>query len=632
MRQFSILFGIILIYSVSSAQLRSFDGSNNNLSNTDWGKAEGSIIRVTSNAYSDSISSPAGTQRPNPRLVSNLIFDQQLSIPNSRSISDFGWAWGQFIDHDITFVDDNQAENIDIPVPAFDPFFDPKGTGTKNIRMRRSKSDPLTGTSTSNPRAQINGITAWIDASTVYGSDSIRAKWLRAFNGGKLKMSNGNLLPFNTTTGEYSDPIDSSAPPMIIEGVPRPKYFVAGDIRANEQPILTCLHTLFVREHNSQCDQLAIAHPTWNDAQLYHYARASVIGIIQQISFGEWLPKLGIQIPAYQGYNSSMNPNIMNVFSAAAYRLGHTLISGDLKRLDGNGKQIPQGHLTLKNAFFDPSHVMQVGLEPFFKGLATQKQENFDTKVIGDLRNFLFGAPGAGGLDLVAININRGRERGLTDYNRIRVDMGMSSLSTFADITSDASLASLLQGIYGSVNNVDPWVGMLAEDHVSGSAVGATVKHILEEQFQHLRDGDRFYFEGDPQLHLQTIASIKSTTLSQVIKRNSTIQILQDNVFHATQHDSIALQVSVIEEDFLTFEVYPNPTKNEFTIAVNQKHPERFNIKIQDMTGRVLYNTFFNKVLDNKTINLYSENWSPGIYLINFSNRYISKSKKLIVQ
>jgi peroxidase len=49
--------------------------------------------------------------------------------------------------------------------------------------------------------------------------------------------------------------------------------FLAGDVRAQENPSLTALQTLFVREHNFQVDRLAAQHPDWSGDQLYQQAR-----------------------------------------------------------------------------------------------------------------------------------------------------------------------------------------------------------------------------------------------------------------------------------------------------------------------------------------------------------------------
>lgn len=86
------------------------------------------------------------------------------------------------------------------------------------------------------PREQLNGITAFIDASNVYGSTEARALALRTLENGKLKTSHdGDLLPYNT--GHHDN----------AGGAEDETLFFAGDIRANEQAGLTAMHTLFVR-------------------------------------------------------------------------------------------------------------------------------------------------------------------------------------------------------------------------------------------------------------------------------------------------------------------------------------------------------------------------------------------------
>jgi hypothetical protein len=57
-------------------------------------------------------------------------------------------------------------------------------------------------------------------------------------------------------------------------------------------------------------------------------------------------------------------------------------------------------------------------------------------------------------------------------------------------------LADALQEVYGSVNNIDLWVGCLAEDHADGASVGPLVSAIVSDQFERLRDGDRFWYEN----------------------------------------------------------------------------------------------------------------------------------------
>jgi len=208
---------------------------------------------------------------------------------------------------------------------------------------------------------------------------------------------------------------------------------------------------------------------------------------------------MGVPLAPYTGYNQAINPQVFNVFSAAAYRMGHTLLNGTIRRMDNDGNVIPQGNLSLRDAFFNPYVVQETGgIEPFLQGMGTQVQQSFDAKVIDHVRNFLFGMPGLGGLDLAAININRGRERGLSDFNEIRAAFGLSQYSFFQQINPSAAIFTRLLTLYGNIDDIDPWVGMLAEDRVPGSLFGETVQAIMVEQFRNLRDGDRFFYLNDP--------------------------------------------------------------------------------------------------------------------------------------
>src|SRR4029077_6486416 len=134
--------------------------------------------------------------------------------------------------------------------------------------------------------------------------------------------------------------------------------------------------------------------------------------------------------------------------------------------------------------------------------------------------NFLFGPPGAGGSDLIARDIQRGRDHGLTDYNSMRAAYGLPRVTSFAQITSNVQVQQKLQQLYGSVNNIDAFVGALAEDHAPGADVGPLTKAVLVDQFTRLRDGDRFFylnqFSGTQLSNL-----VANTSLTKIIERNT---------------------------------------------------------------------------------------------------------------
>jgi hypothetical protein len=507
------------------ATYRTFDGSDNNRRHPTWGVAGSTYLREARGAeYADGTSAPAGATRPSPRAISNAIADQgDVETEDERGLATAIYEFGQFLDHDFGLAAGGTTESFDVLVPAGDPYFDPASTGTSLIFLDRSAFDPRTGTR--NARQQINTVTAFIDGSQVYGSDAERAAWLRAFTGGRLKSRQtdvGELLPLNDGTQANDNPV----------GLPATALVVAGDRRANEQPGLTVLHTVFLREHNRLARILALLHPRWNDETLYQEARRIVGAELQSITYNEFLPALlGRKLPRYRGYRSDVHPGLSNLFATAAYRFGHSQVGPDIGVVDARFVEIDS--VELADAFFNPGVIPAVGgIDPIVRYMAVDGAQHVDTTIVGALRNFLFGPPGAGGFDLASLNIQRGRDHGLQDYNRVRLDYGLRPVRSFSEITSDPARAATLQQLYRSVDDVDPWVGMLAEDHAPGASLGRTASAVLVDQFTRLRDGDRFWYQND-QFDPVTLALIERTRLADVLQRNSGVTGLQPAMFYA---------------------------------------------------------------------------------------------------
>ena len=505
--------------AVFPAEFRSIDGSGNNPIDSTRGAANTPLIRTTTNAYADGSGLPAGADQRGAREISNLVVAQDHLIPNAVNVSDFLWQWGQFIDHDMDLTPSiDPPEPFNIPVPPGDPFFDPNNTGTQVIELDRSFYEMINGV-----REQVNIDTAYIDASQVYGSDETRAQELRRLDGsGKLKTSAGDLLPYN------------------IHGLPNlpttdATFFLAGDVRSNEQLGLTAMHTLFVREHNFWADVFHAAQPNLNDDGIYFRARAIVAAEIQIITYRDFLPLLMGNNPLapYHGYRPEANAGIANVFSGAAFRVGHTLLSPQLLRLDNHNHSI--GNISLADSFFNPTQISSIGIEPYLRGLAKQRPQEVDPYIVDPVRNFLFGQPGQGGFDLASLNIQRGRDHGLPRYNRVRMDYGLRPYTTFAQINPDPVIQAKLAAAYATPDDIDIWLGALAEKHKHGMMVSETTYTILKDQFERLRDGDRFWY----QIYLPhpLVAMLEHQSLSDIIRRNTTIgHELQDNVFRVPNH------------------------------------------------------------------------------------------------
>lgn len=507
------------------AGFRSYDGMGNNRANASWGAAGTQYLREASGAhYPDGRSAPAGADRPSAREISNALAAQGDTVTaDERGLSTAIYEFGQFLDHDLGLALSGSSERFDIPVPRGDAWFDPASTGTAVIFMDRSGFDPRTGTLSA--RQQVNRVTSFIDASHIYGSDAMRAAWLRTFVGGKLKTrptDAGEVLPLNDGSQANDNPL----------GLPATSLSVAGDVRANEQPGLTSLHVVFVREHNFHASRLAALHRDWTDERLYQEARRIVGAEMQAITYNEFLPALlGHRLPPYRGYDPRVNPGISNAFATAAYRFGHSQVGPDIGIVDERFVEI--GSIGLAAAFFNPRAIPSAGgVAPFLRYMAIDTAQAVDTRIVDPLRNFLFGAPGAGGLDLASLNIQRGRDHGLGTYNQVRADFGLPRIATFSQITSDATKASRLQSLYGSTDRVDAWVGLLAEDHRPGSSVGPTTDAMITDQFRRLRDGDRFWYQITG-FDRRELDAIEGTTLSDIIARTSGVAGLQRAIFFA---------------------------------------------------------------------------------------------------
>jgi hypothetical protein len=533
--------------SPGAAGYRPIDETGNNLAHPTWGTAGSDLLRRSPVGYADGISAPSLPQDQSARAISNILNDQtdpknpaqDLDILNSKNLSDFVYVFGQFMDHDMDLTPDGGA-SLPIAVAPGDPIGQQPFT--------RSQFDPNTGTSTSNPRQQVSTVTSYLDLSQVYGSTQTVADALRSGSGGLLKTSPGGMLPYNNTTYFTQDQLNALNMANDAQAVPSSQLFAAGDRRANENVELTALQTLFMRNHNRIASQLQQQHPGWSDETLYQEARKVNIAEYQGIVYNEWIPAvLGPNaLPAYTGYNPNVNAGIANEFSTVAFRFGHSMLDNGIDRLNNNGTDIadPAGAtVDLAQDFFDPNLLNPAGavdpltghvstnIDAVLKGNASGVAQETDLPSVRDVRNLLFGNGAFGGQDLIARDIQRGRDNGLPDYNTMRAAYGLPRVTSFAQITGNVKVQQELQQAYGSVNNIDAFEGGLAEDHVAGADVGPLFRAVMADQFSRLRSGDRYFYLNERFSTDELNMMRQGSTLAKVIEANTGISNLQSNVF-----------------------------------------------------------------------------------------------------
>jgi peroxidase len=485
---------------------RTIDGTNNNL---DFNTTGSEFTRIGDAHFADGISVPL--ESVNPRTVSNQVVGEgDAAVPNAEGVSGMMYAWGQFLDHDLDLSQTDGVNHIDIAIPIGDPEF-PDGSV---LSMTRAVIDSATGAGTNTAATAVNSITGWLDGSMVYGSTQGVADSLRLPDG-HMRTSEGGNLPLNA---------DGTV--------------AAGDVRAQENPSLTALQTLFVREHNYQVDKLAAEHPDWNGNHLYEQARAIVGAEIASITYNEFLPLLlGSTAPGeYAGYDPTVNPTISEEFAGAAFRFGHSIVSNETERVDENGV-VTGPELALRDTFFLPAEQFNAdgGADGFLRHLGTDASQAMDARIVDGLRNFLFDPPV--GMDLAAINIQRGHDLGLGTLNETREALGLTPYTSFEQITDDAGTVAALKATFTDVDQIDLWTGGLSEKHVTGGLIGETFGKIIGDQFETLRDGDQHYYENvaNGTFDAASLNEIQHTTLSDIIERVTDTEHMQANSFVFTE-------------------------------------------------------------------------------------------------
>ena len=352
--------------------------------------------------------------------------------------------------------------------------------------------------------------------SQVYGSDPTTAASLRN-DDGTLKTSDGGDLP-------------------IVDG-----QFVGGDVRAAENPDLTSIDVLFVREHNYWVGQLHAEDPSLTGDQLYDMARAITTAEYQNIVYSEFLPALlgPNTLTPYEGYNENVSPQI---FEDSPPRR----IASAIRSFRQPKRRSPRTAWSWKNRFGRASaesttdYDIDGGAGGLLRNLAQDYSQQEGATINSDLRNLLNANPAQPDSgDLAAIDILRERDLGIATLNQTREALGLTPYTSFDQITRIRRSRAELEQVYGSVDQVDLFVGGLAEDPASGgSMVGPTFQAIIAEQFENLRDGDLLNFFENQGFSPQLMSQIENTTLSDLIVRDTDTAVMQPDAFMATQRVS----------------------------------------------------------------------------------------------
>ncbi|XP_070493770.1 salivary peroxidase/catechol oxidase [Chironomus tepperi] len=530
---------------------RTYEGICNNKKHPYWGAAYTPFRRALNPDYCDGVSAPRcakdGSILPSARDVSVTI--HRPSYFTDKHFTVMLAVWGQFLDHDITATASSQGlegtpieccntnqplhpECFPVALADGDPYYNEFNVTCLNfIRSMPAPTNRL------GPRQQYNQASGFIDGSVVYGSTDEKVRSLRSFRDGKLEMY---ITPDNRTLMPVSrDPNDGCN--EEVENSKGRYCFDSGDARANENLHLTSLHLLFARHHNFLAEGLKVVNPHWDDERLFQESRKILGAQMQHITYNEFLSviigkeaseKLGIlSTPdgvAEDTYDEKLNPTLANEFAAAAFRFAHTLLPGLMKL--AKEQENTEESIELHNILFNPYSLYHPnGFDNALRSAMNTSLEKSDPYFTKELTEKLFvhdASPVLCGLDLVSLNIQRGRDHGLKAYPEWRKHCHLTPVDTWEEMEKiiDPISFKRIHEIYKTPNDVDIYTGGLAEYPVKGGIIGPTLTCIVSDQFMRLKRGDSFWYErtaGAQKFTPDQLKQIFDTSLSSVLCRNS---------------------------------------------------------------------------------------------------------------
>ena len=511
---------------------------------------------------------PVGPGLSQPDGQIDLIRDivrTTANLPNSYGTTELGGFYGQFITHDMS------ASAVPVPVPFLEQLFPNASTDPNASDFLLSLINRTPFIIDSNGiRQQVDAVTHWLDLSDIYGSgeklatdntftsfttlnEALRvnsydpvqhAMLLTGADGGmptfqELLANNG--IDFNNPAN--AGLIFGNWGPTTGDFAGDPNQLVGGDARDAQTPMLASIVTVWTLEHNYQVNQLAsqysyqISSGEISSDELYNMARNITVGEYQHTVYDEYLGSIigKDNVPQYTGYDPYVDGTVRNLFTSVAFRFGHDQLSDFVPLVDANGNVIDS--LNLAQSFLETSQVLQQngGLEDMLRGLLDQKSQEIDGQIVPSLIDNALNIPGLN-LNLGLLDNVRAADEGIGTLNEVRVQLGLDPYTSFDQLVPNepnhATIVSLLQQYYGSIDNVDPFIGGLIEAHVAGSQLGETFQKIVIEQFTASMEGDMLFYENQLKDFPELIADIQGTTLADIIARDTGVDHPYLDAFH----------------------------------------------------------------------------------------------------
>lgn len=295
-----------------------------------------------------------------------------------------------------------------------------------------------------------------VDAGHIYGDNLERQLNLRLFRDGKLKyqLIDGEMYPPSVVDAH----VRMSYPP----GVPAETQMAIGQEVFGLLPGLGLYATLWLREHNRVCDILKAEHPTWDDEQLFQTARLIIIGETIRIVIEEYVQHLSgylLQLkfdPTLLFHSTFQYGNRISLEFSQLYHW-HPLMP-DTFHIDGD-------ELTYAQFLFNSSVLTHYGVEKLVDAFSRQAAGQIGG---GHNMNDVVSKVAVG-------TIKESRELRIQPFNEYRKRFNLEPYTSFRDFTDNEEIARTLEELYGDIDALEFYPGLLLEKTRPGAIFGESM-------------------------------------------------------------------------------------------------------------------------------------------------------------